>query len=119
MNCSSHKPYVLGWNGLILCCFVFAPKHMKNVAGAHSFLFAPYAFRLPTILNETTTYGEYNIHACMQSEPSDVCFLFFGFFVFFFSFFLFQGEEKEERSGRLTGEGLNTYLPPSLPIWLY
>lgn len=80
----------------------------------HDPFFVPYAFRLATILNETTTYGEYNIHSCMQSEPSDVCFRFLFLFLF-----LFQGEEKEERSGRLTGEGLNTYLPTSLPIWLY
>lgn len=34
----------------------------------------------------------------------------------FFFFFSFQGkEEKEESSGRLTVEALNTYLPTSLP----
>lgn len=93
---------------------------MKNVAGAQSFLFAPYAFRLATILKKTTTHGEYNIHACMQSEPSDVCFRFrFLILILFLFLFLFQGEEKEKSSGRLTGEGLNTYLPTSLPIWLY
>lgn len=51
------------------------------------------------------------MHACNQNQAT---------FVFCFSFFfvLFQGEEKEERSGRLTGEGLNTYLPTSLPPYL-
>lgn len=51
------------------------------------------------------------MHVCMQSEPSDVCFRFLFLFLF-----LFQGEEKEERSGRLTGEGLNTYLPTYLAV---
>lgn len=37
-------------------------------------------------------------------------------FLFLFSFFLFQGEEKEERSGRLSGEGPNTYLPTYLAV---
>lgn len=54
------------------------------------------------------------MHACNQNQAT-----FVFFFCFCFLFFLFQGEEKEERSGRLSGEGLNTYLPTSLPTWLY
>lgn len=110
---SSRKLYVF-WDRLIVFLFCFCSQAYENRRWCTIFFFVSYAFRLATGLEETTTHGECNVHACMQSEPSDVCFL----FCFCFLFFLFQGE-KEERSGRLSGEGLNTYLPTSLPTWLY
>lgn len=93
-KCSSHKPYVLGWNGLILCCFAFAPKHMENVARAQSFFFCPthsdlqrfLTKRLPT---ENTTY----IYACNQNQAT------FVFVFFFFFFFCFRGRRRRKGRG--------------------
>lgn len=102
--------YVLVWNGLFLCCFVFVPnKHMKNVAGAQSFLFVPYIFRLATILNETTTHGEY-IHTYMHAIKTKRRKI----------FFLFQGEGGEGEGGKVgaTERRGSKYLPPYLPNYL-
>lgn len=72
--------------------FDFAPKHMKNVAGEQSFLFATYIFRLVTILNETTTHGEY-IHTYMHAIKTKRRKI----------FFLFQGKEKKEEKEESSG----------------
>lgn len=64
----------------MFCFFAFAPKHMKNVAGAQSFWLSPTHSDLQRFLKkrpptENATY----MHACMQSEPSDErCFSFSG-----------------------------------------
>lgn len=107
---SSRKLYVF-WDRLIVFLFCFCSQAYENRRWCTIFFFVSYANG-----SGRNDHPRRMQHTCMHAIRTKRRLF---SFLFLFSFFLFQGEEKEERSGRLSGEGLNTYLPTSLSTWLY